>query len=147
MRALADREDWCGTATELLATLAELVDEQTRRARGWPKTARSLSGSLRRLAPNLRAVGVAVGFPDCPDLGPRRRQVHVKKAPVQDRSDRSDRSGAVSRDAQPLPENDPPFQGNDPPLRGNAGSAGQNDPNGANGRAAAVSAEPEVLDL
>ena len=44
-----------GTATELLAELAELVGDQVARSRSWPKSARGLSAALRRLAPDLRS--------------------------------------------------------------------------------------------
>ncbi|MBN1588362.1 MAG: hypothetical protein JW888_02495 [Pirellulales bacterium] len=51
---------WTGTASELLAELDDLADERTRKMKGWPQTARVLSGTLKRLAPNLRAIGVEV---------------------------------------------------------------------------------------
>jgi hypothetical protein len=51
-----------GTATELLKELADLVSEETRKQRGWPKQPHQLSGRLRRLAPALRRVGVQVEF-------------------------------------------------------------------------------------
>ena len=53
---------WTGTATDLLKALAEHVDEATTRQKGWPANGRSLSNALRRLAPNLRAAGVAITF-------------------------------------------------------------------------------------
>jgi hypothetical protein len=46
-----------GTATELYD---EVSIGQDTRAKGWPKTPRVLSGMLARLAPNLRAAGVAI---------------------------------------------------------------------------------------
>jgi hypothetical protein len=63
VRGLLDgRDEWWGTATDLLAALTAQLDETTRRDRGWPQTARALSGSLRRLSPDLRAVGIQVEF-------------------------------------------------------------------------------------
>jgi hypothetical protein len=63
VRQLAARAGgWKGTATELLKALTELVVETEARSREWPKRANTLSGRLRRLAPNLRAVGVHVTF-------------------------------------------------------------------------------------
>jgi hypothetical protein len=53
---------WTGTASELLAELDARVDEKANRQRGWPQTGRALSGALKRLAPNLRAVGLRVDF-------------------------------------------------------------------------------------
>jgi hypothetical protein len=51
-----------GIATELLERLGEIAGEPTTRRKGWPKSARSLTGELRRIAPNLRAVGIEVEF-------------------------------------------------------------------------------------
>ena len=55
--------EWTGRSMELLAALNEATDEATRRQRGWPTQPHTLSGILRRIAPNLRAVGVVVEFP------------------------------------------------------------------------------------
>jgi hypothetical protein len=49
---------WMGTATELLGELNQMTPPERSRTRGWPQSSRALSGCLRRLAPNLRAVGV-----------------------------------------------------------------------------------------
>jgi hypothetical protein len=51
-----------GTATELLQCLNAEAPEDVRRQKEWPTTGRALSNALRRLAPNLRAVGVNVLF-------------------------------------------------------------------------------------
>lgn len=53
---------WEGTAKDLLADLSARVTEDTRRSKTWPKTARAISGSLRRLAPSLRSIGIEVEF-------------------------------------------------------------------------------------
>jgi hypothetical protein len=59
---MADRTEWQGTATALLAELERLVPEEARRRdREWPKRPNRLSNRLRRLAPNLRQVGLWVG--------------------------------------------------------------------------------------
>lgn len=57
---MADRPAWSGIYGDLLRSLNEVADDQTRNARGWPTTARTLANQLRRLAPGLRAVGVDV---------------------------------------------------------------------------------------
>jgi hypothetical protein len=62
---------WNGTATALLKSLEDGVDERTRHQRKWPASPRSLSNSLRRLAPNLRRVGVFVEFSREPGTGRR----------------------------------------------------------------------------
>lgn len=53
---------WAGTATELQAEMDAMADEKTKRLRAWPQSGRTLSGNLKRLAPNLRAAGVDVEF-------------------------------------------------------------------------------------
>ena len=55
-------DGWEGTATELLALLEDVADEKTRKQKAWPESARALSNALRRLAPNLRAAGIDLGF-------------------------------------------------------------------------------------
>jgi hypothetical protein len=58
------RDEWSGTATELLKALEERVDDAVVRRRDWPKTAARLGIDLRRLAPDLRKVeGIEVTFP------------------------------------------------------------------------------------
>jgi hypothetical protein len=66
-----------GTATELLARLAGLVGEETAKQKAWPKTAQGLSGTLRRLAPNLRAIGVEVESGRDPG-GKRQRWISIR---------------------------------------------------------------------
>ena len=51
---------WHGSATDLLNKLGEWVDDKTLKAHGWPQQGSALSGVLKRLAPNLRALGVDV---------------------------------------------------------------------------------------
>lgn len=56
---------WTGTASDLHKTLNNFVmgkGEATTSKFGWPKSPNSLSGKLRRIAPNLRAVGLEI---DC----------------------------------------------------------------------------------
>jgi hypothetical protein len=57
MESTAERT---GTATELLAALDAKADDRTRRLHGWPKGPRALAGIIKRLAPNLRRVGIEV---------------------------------------------------------------------------------------
>jgi hypothetical protein len=55
-------EPWEGTATDLLKLLDGRADEKTKKLKVWPDNARSLSNTLRRLAPNLRATQIDVQF-------------------------------------------------------------------------------------
>lgn len=57
---MTTRTEWTGTASDLLAELAKIVDEATLRSHAWPRSPRGLSGVLRRLAPSLRLHGIKV---------------------------------------------------------------------------------------
>jgi hypothetical protein len=61
LRSIAEG-GFTGTATALLQHVNGKAPEETRRQKGWPGNAKGLSNSLRRLAPNLRAVGIDVQF-------------------------------------------------------------------------------------
>jgi hypothetical protein len=52
---------WKGTATDLLRELAAAMGEEDK-SKSWPSTGRALSNLLRRLAPNLAAIGIFVDF-------------------------------------------------------------------------------------
>jgi hypothetical protein len=56
---LATKQQYEGTATDLFQTLTYLINEQ-KRPKGWPSNPQVLSSQLRRIAPNLRVVGVEV---------------------------------------------------------------------------------------
>ena len=64
-KALADllkrRDNWEGTATQLLEHLEEVVGQKASR-RNWPGNARALSAALTRLVPALRKHGINVDF-------------------------------------------------------------------------------------
>ncbi|HEX2429081.1 MAG TPA: hypothetical protein VHI53_14235 [Gaiellaceae bacterium] len=66
-----------GTATALLARLNELVSDEVRKQREWPKAAHTLSGRLRRLAPALRRVQVYVAF----DRNTQGRSLRISTGP------------------------------------------------------------------
>lgn len=51
---------WSGTASELLSLLEKRVSDGVRKLSGWPTSPRSLGGRLKRLAPNLRQIGISV---------------------------------------------------------------------------------------
>lgn len=51
-------KQWIGTASELLESLNAKVSEAIKLQEGWPKSGQGLSGALKRLAPNLRAIGI-----------------------------------------------------------------------------------------
>lgn len=53
---------WNGTATALLEELTLRVDDDVKRRRNWPTNGQVLSNQLRRLAPNLKDLGIEVSF-------------------------------------------------------------------------------------
>ncbi len=75
---ILDASPFVGTASELLEALELKAEERLKRSRGWPKSARALSGMLRRLAPNLRATGVEVTMDGREPGGQRRRLIEIR---------------------------------------------------------------------
>ena len=59
-RFMEAREEWKGTAQELLGLLTPQVGEQISKERDWPKRPNTLSGKLKRAASALRKIGVHV---------------------------------------------------------------------------------------
>jgi hypothetical protein len=51
---------WTGTASDLLHQLKAVAGEAAGKSKEWPGNAKVLSGRLKRLAPNLRDVGIIV---------------------------------------------------------------------------------------
>ena len=53
------KEDrWTGKPSELLDELNRCASEDTKRQQGWPKRSNTLSGAIKRIAPNLRTAGI-----------------------------------------------------------------------------------------
>ncbi len=61
------------SASELLAHLGRFAPREIQRSAQWPKNARALSVALRRLAPQLRIIGITVKF----GLGPDARLIAI----------------------------------------------------------------------
>ena len=74
------RKGFAGTVTELHARLNCVMSEGERRSVRWPKAPSALGRALRRVAANLRAVGIEPGlmeWSDGDDNGNHRRMVNV----------------------------------------------------------------------
>ncbi len=97
---LATETEYEGAMSELLARLNQQADLRTQHHPGWPTSPRGLSQALRRVAPNLRAAGVAMEL-DSPrrDLGGR-RLVFLRRAPGRS-SGSSGRSGSSAPGENP----------------------------------------------
>ncbi|APG24256.1 hypothetical protein [Syntrophotalea acetylenica] len=75
---LVTREEvWEGTTGKLLQRLGRLVPKDVHRSREWPKSPNWLSNRLRRLAPGLPALGIAIEFDLC--LGGEKRVLRVTR--------------------------------------------------------------------
>ena len=80
LRAFIDaRGTWDGTADELLAALSEMAGEKATRAKEWPKTARGLSGRVKRIAPSLLRLGYSVETGKRETTGEKRRLITLMK--------------------------------------------------------------------
>lgn len=62
VQSLAEAGGFSGTPGDLLVQITGMATEAEKRGSNWPKNARSLSGHLKRLAPNLRAAAVEIEF-------------------------------------------------------------------------------------
>jgi|SRR5208337_3796888 len=56
------REGFSGTVAELYERLNRMMSEGMRRSVRWPKAPSALGSALRRMATNLRAVGIEIQF-------------------------------------------------------------------------------------
>jgi len=89
LRALLEHKDtWEGTPTELLAALEEHASEKVKEGRSWPRSPRALSSALNRIAPNLRASGIAIER----DRRHHGRKITITHEKSQDSSDTTDTS-------------------------------------------------------
>jgi hypothetical protein len=86
-------ERWTGTATHLLNELEAITDEKTRKQKSWPASGRTLSNNLRRLAPNLRAVGIEMTF----SRSDRQRLIQIENVGKSSSSSSSSSCAAQSR--------------------------------------------------
>lgn len=62
MALVETSREWTGSAARLFDELAGLAGERVLRREDWPSSPRALSGQLRRLAPDLRSIGIDVEF-------------------------------------------------------------------------------------
>lgn len=72
---------WEGVVSELLDALNGIVSDAIKHSKGWPAKPRTLSGELRRIAPNLRAEGIEATFGKHTEKGTPVRLERVRKSP------------------------------------------------------------------
>jgi len=97
---------YTGSFNGLLTMLNGTVSEVTQKARDWPATPRKLSSALRRLAPDLRRLGLAIELPDDVKAG-RDRVVTItppdKRRKTQDEQDTQGGSEKSGRNLEAAP--------------------------------------------
>jgi hypothetical protein len=74
---LAHAGGWAGTPSDLHEKIETLATDQEKHTKSWPKTAKPLSGILKRLAPNFRAAGVKVEFGREGTGSDRKRRIEI----------------------------------------------------------------------
>jgi hypothetical protein len=84
---LADEGNWEGKPSELQEVLDSMATDGEKRLRTWPKSARSLSSMLRKLAPNFRALGIELMSGNVGRDREKRRSISITKT---DRGDDGD---------------------------------------------------------
>jgi hypothetical protein len=55
---MQDQGRWNGKPSELLTALNQHASDDLKKQQGWPKRSNTLSGAVKRIAPNLRAAGI-----------------------------------------------------------------------------------------
>lgn len=108
LRSLIEDGPWEGTASELLDAIAARSNENVRRGREWPSSPRALSSAVRRIAPNLRGLGIEVEFRRGSDAS-RRRFLRIRQ-----------RGCASVRTVQMVPGTSDAMDGSDARLSGPA---------------------------
>jgi hypothetical protein len=99
---LAAERTWEGTATDLLSVLEAKAADADKRLKTWPKNARTLAGTLKRLAPNLRQAGIDVRQWKQTDKSRRRMITLARMEPRSSvRTVRTVRSGSFASDDRP----------------------------------------------
>jgi hypothetical protein len=85
-KLMADRVKWEGKSSELLSALGQLAGETVSKAENWPRRANTLSGQLKRLAPNLRKIGLSVSFGSAGRGRAKHRRVTITTERMEDSS-------------------------------------------------------------
>jgi hypothetical protein len=88
--------EWTGSSSELLKVLEQRQDDQAHKPSGWPKNPRSLSGHLKRLAPNLREAGWVAEQ----DRSSKKRAWSIRRA---EKPPRPSSSGSQGEPGQKMP--------------------------------------------
>jgi hypothetical protein len=103
---------WKGTATELLESLNQLVTEDKRKARNWPKNPRGMAGALKRIVPNLRELDILVEFLRSAGRD-RTRQIEIVRGTGPSEPSAASETDSQGPDANDSPPDRPTFASDD----------------------------------
>jgi hypothetical protein len=95
---MKDEGRWEGKASELLFKLGQLAGDKAIKAEYWPKRPNALSGQLKRLAPNLRKIGLNVTFGSAGRGKAKGRRIVIE-------ADKAEDSSSPSSPSPPAQEN------------------------------------------
>jgi len=99
---MTGRDEWSGTASDLLEALQVIVGERVARSRTWPDGAKALSGRVRRSSTFLRKVGIDTAFSR--EGRSRTRTIRFTTAlSVQPDADGTVASASSAPSAEPIP--------------------------------------------
>jgi hypothetical protein len=101
-RLMANRKEWTGTMTELLAALGNVMQDRVVRSKSWPSVAHHLSGRLRRAQPSLRSVGIDIEIQRADHAAPRTVTIRNSNVCAPPRAWAGNGSGLLAE--PPLPE-------------------------------------------
>jgi hypothetical protein len=93
------KTEWTGTAAALLDAITVNATEAVKRTQEWPRSARSLSGKLRRAAPLLRKIGLTVTLDARDTTKKRNRIIHLANSAAPEESEK--RSTQPSTPSEP----------------------------------------------
>jgi hypothetical protein len=121
IQQVAESGDWTGATAELLELIDGMASDAEKKLKTWPKNPRALSGALKRLAPNLRAVGVEVDSFKSTDKQRRRLLRVFRTEPYfasgpSEPSDDTEKTGFLSDANGPLSDANGPLSDANGPL-------------------------------
>jgi hypothetical protein len=97
------------TATELLNKLKKQLPDG-KKPEGFPGNARALSGTLKRIAPNLRRVGINIAWTRETDKS-RTRKLIIKRSNPKESKDSASAASSADQKGPPTQESSPPDNG------------------------------------
>lgn len=79
IKVVEEETEWQRTATCLYAKIGEMVDQEFKKSKAWPSTARAFSNHIRKMESTLRSIGIEIAHYRSPDRK-RERIITIKKS-------------------------------------------------------------------